>query len=108
MSWNYRVIEFVAPATGEPWRSIHEVYYDDNDKPIMYTDGPAHVTWDAEEGMTAPAQMLADMSAALSLPVLVEADFEPQSNDAQTNHAAAFLGDLWDTFDGIADRCAKL
>jgi hypothetical protein len=81
MSWNYRVIEFVAPGNGEPWRSIHEVYYDDEGKPIMYQDSPAHVTWDTEEGVRAPQQMLKDMGGALLLPVLVEADFEPQQEE---------------------------
>lgn len=78
MHWNYRVIEFVDPATEEPWRGIFECYYDDEGKPNGYREGPAEVVSYDPEGNEAPgglAWVLDKMREALSKPVLVEADF---------------------------------
>lgn len=73
-TWNYRVIEFVTPG-GEPWRSIHEVHYVD-EVPIAYSESPACIVWDVDEGYSAALFTLKRMRKALDKPVLVEADFK--------------------------------
>lgn len=73
MSWNYRVIEFVTPE-GEPWRAIHEVYYESDGKPWLYSEKPAGVVWD--EGRDEAVSILNRMMDALNKPVLVERDFK--------------------------------
>lgn len=74
MHWDYRVIEFVDPNEG-PWRAIHEVYYDEHDRPSAYTEGPAVVVSYDVESMQELADVLNKMRAALERPVLVERDF---------------------------------
>jgi hypothetical protein len=74
MSWNYRVIEFV-DSDSSPYRSIHEVHYDENNKPTSYGETAAIVQWDLDEENSAAASILEMMKGALDLPVLVEADF---------------------------------
>ncbi len=78
--WNYRVIEFVDPKNNEPWRSIHEVHYQDG-RPASYSGSPAHVTWDVSEGNSAAETMLEKMREALAKPVLVEIDFMTPSEE---------------------------
>jgi hypothetical protein len=77
LTWNHRVIEFV-DLDGKPWRSIHEVHYADG-RPVAYTEGPAHVTWDTDEGDEAARLTLQRMLACLDRPVLIERDFEAPS-----------------------------
>ena len=73
MSWNYRVIEFVELGVG-PFRQVHEVYYDEDGRPVSYSEGPAVVVWDAgEEG--GGYDILQKMARALDKPTLVEMDF---------------------------------
>lgn len=72
--WNYRVIEFVDPLSG-PWRSIHEVYYDDEGRPFAYMEDPAGVISDEGDGFDLSG-VLDMMRSALDKPVLVEKDFE--------------------------------
>jgi len=76
MTWNYRVIEFVTPE-GEPWRSIHEVYYHTDGTPWLYSENPAGVVWD--EGLDEAHEILKRMQEALAKPVLVERDFEREA-----------------------------
>lgn len=73
--WNYRVIEFVDPTEG-PWRAIHEVYYDEHDRPCAYTEGPAVVISDDTDSVQELANVLDMMRAALGRPVLVGRDFQ--------------------------------
>lgn len=79
MTWNYRVIEFVTPSSAdapqETWRAIHEVYYDDQGRPVGYTENPAVIGWLADEGDSAPAAILERMREALAKPALVPSDF---------------------------------
>ena len=72
--WNYRVIEFVDPSTNETWRAIHEVHYE-NGVPTHYSENPASVVWDTEEGESAPRKIIANMQEALFKPTLIEIDF---------------------------------
>lgn len=72
--WDYRVMQF--SDGGLLWRAIHEVYYDDDDKPISYTDEPAVVMWDAnDDNVLAPMLELQRMTQAIGKPTLTPADF---------------------------------
>jgi len=75
MTWNYRVIEFVDPQSMEPWRAIHEVYYDESGKPSSYSEHPAGVVWDTGAGDGEPSSVIEKLAMALRHPVLVERDF---------------------------------
>ena len=82
--WNYRVIEFMCPVDKEPWRAIHEVYYDEDGKPCLYTEKPAEVSSSEADGFDLSV-VLDRMRLALELPVLVERDFtapEERSDDS--------------------------
>lgn len=86
-TWNYRVIEFVTPPyTDEPnerWRAIHEVYYDENGRPVGYTENPAVIGWHADDGDSVPLTIIERMREALAKPVLVPSDFHAEQ--AATN-----------------------
>jgi len=72
--WNYRVMQFTEGP--ETWRAIHEVYYDDDDKPISYTADPAVVMWDvSEDPVSTPTNELLHMAEAIDKPILTPADF---------------------------------
>lgn len=43
MSWNYRLIHMDVSHPNEPWYELHEVYYDDNGKPKLWTANAAKV-----------------------------------------------------------------
>lgn len=72
--WNYRVIEFVEH-NGIPWRAIHEVHYEKGD-PVGYSENPAVIVWDTDEGDSSPINTLDWMRKALEQPILVETDFK--------------------------------
>lgn len=72
--WNYRIIEFVDPATNEPWRAIHEVHYSDG-RPTSYSEAAATIVWDVTDGDGSAACQMEMMRAAFNKPVLVERDF---------------------------------
>lgn len=72
-SWNYRVIEFVTEG-GEIWRSIHEVHYVEG-VPMAYSERPAPIMWEKDDGEDAALVTLEQMREALSRPVLGEIDF---------------------------------
>jgi hypothetical protein len=74
-SWDYRVIEFVTE-DGEAWRSIHEVHYIDG-IPRAYSESPAPVMWERDDGEAAALVTLEQMRQAVSMPVLEEMDFHP-------------------------------
>ena len=71
--WNYRVIEFVDPDR-EPWRAIHEVYYNDDGTPRSYGENPATVIEEDDEGY-AMVWTLTRMGEALGKPTLTGLDF---------------------------------
>ena len=60
----------------DAWSAIHEVHYEGG-RPRGYTEGPAAVLWDTEEGMTGGLRVLERMKDALLKPTLKEADFRP-------------------------------
>lgn len=76
MTWDYRVIEFVDPSSMEPWRAIHEVFYDENGKPNGYAENPAGIVWDTDVGDGEPTRIIERLAMALRFPVLVERDFQ--------------------------------
>ena len=45
MSWNYRIIKHTDPI-GKAWYAIHEVYYNDNDIIVGWTENPAKLLGD--------------------------------------------------------------
>lgn len=62
MSWNYRLIKH------GPFVSIHEVYYDDDGKPVSFAGPPADLGYMANrEEMVAEIKLV---MRALSLPAL--------------------------------------
>jgi len=69
--WDYRVMQFARE--GDPSCTIHEVHYDDDGKPVAYTENPAYVAWDADEGD--PTGILLRMAVAIDKPILTPADF---------------------------------
>lgn len=79
--WNYRVIEFVSQ-TGERWRAIHEVYYQDG-KPWLHTVNPATIGWDVEDGDNTPLETLEKMKRALTEPILTESDFSSDNRQQE-------------------------
>lgn len=89
MTWNYRVLEFVDPATDEPWQAIHEVHYDDDGKPASYSEEPAVVmSHDAGNNVAELGWVLDKMREALSKPALVERDFERPNGRAEARAEA--------------------
>jgi hypothetical protein len=87
--WNYRVIEFADPKTGEAWRAIHEVHYE-NGEPVAYSEPHASVVWDAaDDGAARPLQILAQMAGALERPMLVESDFKRPNAGLEARGEAA-------------------
>lgn len=77
MSWNYRIVEFETNACGyhQIYRQIHEVYYNDDGKPESYTQYPAQVSWEIEEGDETCDEILKQMALARVKPILTPADF---------------------------------
>jgi hypothetical protein len=71
--WNYRVIEFTNER-GQTWRAVHEVHYVEG-TPRSYSENPAALVWDPEEGDDSPIWMLDKIREAFSKPVLNERDF---------------------------------
>lgn len=55
-------------------RAIHEVHYVDG-KPSSYSERPASVGWDTDEGDDAPLATLTRMQTALDKPILTLMDF---------------------------------
>lgn len=63
--WNYRVLAF--EQNGETYFQVHEVYYDENDKPNGYTQNPISVGSETIEGIN---WTLNEMLECLSKPIL--------------------------------------
>lgn len=83
--WNYRVIEFKTPDGA--WRAIHEVHYDAEGRPRAYSETPAVVLWDLEEGDESPKATIERMREALNKPALTVADFPNRGALPQTPHS---------------------
>lgn len=69
MSWNYRVIRTVHQ--GCPWYDIHEVHYDTDFAPKMFTVNPASVSGETVDDVR---WVLQSMLEALDKEVLEERD----------------------------------
>ncbi|HLH27187.1 MAG TPA: hypothetical protein VK066_32105 [Chloroflexota bacterium] len=69
MYWNHRVIR--SRRDGEDWYAIHEVYYDDEDRPEACTAIPEAVEGESLEELD---RYLAWMRASLRQPVLTVDD----------------------------------
>jgi len=68
MSWNYRIIAH--ENSTETILAIHEVYYDENGKPKMYSDEYAEVSCDEEDGMEVMHSIIERMKFAFTKPIL--------------------------------------
>ena len=73
--WNYRIVEESTP-DGDTWRAIHEVFYDEHDRPISVTVNPVGVYWYVEEGDQGGLGTLDKMREAFDKPILKATDFE--------------------------------
>jgi len=70
MTWNYRIV-----AVQHDWGieyGIHEVYYDENEKPIFYTSNPVPCVGDTLQEAYASFEK---MRMAFGMPTLTEKDF---------------------------------
>lgn len=73
-TWNHRVIEF-ADTDGTPWQQIHEVHYDEDGKPVAYTEEATPVMGANKEELL---WVLDQMRRAVEAPVLIERDFQDE------------------------------
>lgn len=71
-SWNYRVMKFTEGE--ERWHAIHEVHYRKG-VPWAYTEQPASVQWDPEDGNDAGHRILDRIRESMRKPVLRPTDF---------------------------------
>lgn len=72
MSWGHRVLHHEPNKWGEEWYAIHEVHYNDEDRPVACTTDPVAPGSETLEGLV---QELEWMLAAAKLPVLEYAQF---------------------------------
>lgn len=66
MSWNYRIIEI-----GNN-RAIHEVYYNEEHKPIYYTANPVEIVWEKD---IVHSRIMNQLLEAFAYEVLTPEDF---------------------------------
>lgn len=76
MHWNYRLIDLSHENAGDPWVQVQEVYYDDDESLLGYTD--VSVGSEDSEGLRLT---LNRMLQALDKPVLKISDFKGESNE---------------------------
>ena len=70
MTWNYRVMRIVT--ADEVSHGVHEVYYDEQGRPKMYSSEPCPIYGETLEDLTSEIRRF---EAALKLPVLTPEDF---------------------------------
>jgi hypothetical protein len=70
VSWNYRVVRFTEIVGDEEFYEIKEVFYDNNGKPVGYSD--ANCGADTYEGLFKCMSM---MQSAHAKPVIDESEF---------------------------------
>lgn len=78
MSWNYRVVK--TTVDGEDSYGIHEVYYDEEGKPKMFSADPCPVFSETLEGLE---EEISRIRAALGRSALQESDFPVAPNDSR-------------------------
>ena len=76
MHWNYRLIDLSHENAGDPWVQVQEVYYDDDESLLGYTD--VSVGSEDSEGLRVT---LNRMLQALDKPVLKISDFKGECNE---------------------------
>ena len=76
MHWNYRLIDLSHENAGDPWVQVQEVYYDDDESLLGYTD--VSVGSEDSEGLRVTLNRLL---LALYKPVLKISDFKGESNE---------------------------
>lgn len=83
--WNYRVLEFNEDE--ETWRDIRIVFYDDDGKPVKYSDDPAAISTEDLSTNGLKAELWA-FNAALLKPILKVEDF-PEFNSSYSTEGDA-------------------
>ena len=76
MSWNYRVIRYVATEGGSDYYTIHEVYYTEEGVPYLVSEKPVTPFGDSVEELKSDLSM---MRAALRRPPLDYTVFEKKN-----------------------------
>ena len=69
--WNFRILKH--DKGKDSWYGIHEVFYDDNKKPIACTQGPVDTVTDSVEGVK---WILKKMTLGAKKPILKYEMFE--------------------------------
>ncbi len=91
MSWNYRVVEFADPVTGESWYAIHEVYYNEHGEPKSYADEPAVIASKGLNWADSIRLALKNMGTSVTKPTLREIDFSEGSGRQEVDNGTAFV-----------------
>jgi len=74
MAWNYRIIKRNCPETGETYYALNEVFYNDDNSLMAYSERDDIVGGSPEEIIETLEMMLTD--AKKDAPVLTEDDFK--------------------------------
>lgn len=74
MTWNYRVVRHRDPTEEQGWIvSIHEVFYDEQGKPVLMSEQPAGVVSSTVMGLS---EVLSTLRQAFDLPILNAEDLK--------------------------------
>ena len=74
MTWNYRVVRHRDPTEEQGWIvSIHEVFYDEQGKPVLMSEQPAGVVSSTVIGLS---EVLSTLRQAFDLPILNAEDLK--------------------------------
>ena len=73
--WNYRIIKKESEGIGIGTYGIHEVFYNEDGKPVAYTKDPVAVEWDEDDDWLEGEHILNRMLEAFNDPVLTHDDF---------------------------------
>ena len=74
-TWNYRLVNTPSENDGEDWLCLKEVYYDDNGKPVSYSD-----ICMGSETVDGVLWLIEEWEEAATMPVLHEDDFNKGNN----------------------------
>jgi len=71
MNWNYRIVNCKSENDGDDWYCLQEVFYDENDNPIGYSDPCT-----GSEDMESLKWVFEKMNMAMTKAALQEEDFK--------------------------------
>ena len=75
-TWNYRFINMPSENDGEDWICLKEVYYDNDGKPVSYSDPCL-----GSESVDGVLWLIDEWAEAATMPVLHEDDFNKETNN---------------------------